>query len=39
LVIVETGVDESNHSENQEDDSENDDEALHTPEPITTPAI
>src|SRR5256885_2050492 len=34
LVIVEIRVDESNHTENQEDDSENDDQAPHLSEPF-----
>src|SRR5882762_1424179 len=39
LVIVEIRVDESNYSKNQEDDSENDDKALHSPELITSTVI
>jgi hypothetical protein len=39
FVIAEIGVDKSYHSEHQQDDSEKDDEALHRPEAITTPAI
>jgi hypothetical protein len=37
LVVVEIGVDKSNHSENQQDDSEKDDEALYRSETITIP--
>src|SRR5260370_304413 len=39
LVIVEIGVNESNHTKNQQDNSENDDETLHGSEPITTAAL
>src|SRR5260370_42691651 len=38
LVVVENRMDEPNHTQDQEDDSENDDHTLHGSEPITTAA-
>ncbi len=39
LMVVETGVDESNDTQDNEDDSDNDHEALHKLEPITTAMV
>ncbi|OLE32937.1 MAG: hypothetical protein AUG47_05315 [Alphaproteobacteria bacterium 13_1_20CM_3_64_12] len=34
LVVVEIGMDQSNHTQNQKDDSKSDDQALHTADPF-----
>ncbi len=39
LMVVETGVDESDDTQDKEDDSDNDHEALHKLEPITTAVV
>ena len=39
LVIIETRVDKSDDTQDKEDDSDNDHEALHKLEPITTAVV